>query len=217
MVESGCDLFEKYDREITCIYGEAGTGKTTLAKLVTIEQAKKNNKIIYIDTENGFNSERIKQLAGDEFQNALEKIILFKPTRFSEQNRIIKKLPEIKNISLIVIDTMSYFYRAKVKEKPKIYNMLIWKQFKILNEISKNIPVIITNQVYGDINKNSIEMVGGEMFRKLSDRIIKLEKNPRKLIFEKPVGEKIKFEINSKGISKLEEDKGEQGKDYHRS
>ncbi|MBI2507868.1 AAA family ATPase [Candidatus Woesearchaeota archaeon] len=204
MIESGCDLFQSYHKEITCIYGEASSGKTTFAELAAIEQAKKNKKIVYIDTENGFNLERIKQLAGDEFQNVLENIILFKPGRFSEQNRIIKKLPEMKNISLIVIDTISNHYRVKVREKPDVYNLHMWKQFKILNELSKNVPVIITNQVYSNIKKKNIEMIGGERFRKYSNRIIRLENNPRKLIFEKPSGDFVKFEIKSNGVFKLE-------------
>ena len=204
MISSGCDLFEKYDNEISCIYGEASTGKTTLAKLAAIETARKNKKVVYVDTENGFNSERIKQLAGDEFQNVLENIILFKPKRFSEQNKIIRSLPEMKNVSLIIVDTISYFYRAKVKEKPKIYNMWIWRQFKILNDLSKNTPVIITNQVYSNIKKKNIEMIGGEMFRKLSNRIIRLEKNPRRLVFEKPAEGFVDFQVKSEGVFKLE-------------
>ena len=207
MIESGCDLFQHYGDEITCIYGEASAGKTTLAKLAAIEQAKKNKKVVYIDTENGFNSERIKQLAGSEFQKVLDNIILFKPGRFSEQNKIIRTLPEMKNISLIIIDTISYHYRAKVKEKPKVYNMLVWKQFKILKELSKTIPVIMTNQVYNDINKKKIEMIGGEMFRRFSDRIIRLEKSPRRLIFEKPAEKFVNFEVKSDGVFKLEEEK----------
>ncbi|MBI2105890.1 AAA family ATPase [Candidatus Woesearchaeota archaeon] len=203
MINSGCLLFEKYENEITCIYGEASTGKTTFVKLAAIEQTGKNKKVVYIDTENSFNTERIKQLAGDNFQNVLDNIILFKPRRFSEQNQIIKFLPGIKNISLIIIDTISYFYRVKVKEKPKVYNMWMSRQFSILNELSKNIPIIITNQVYNKVDKNEITMVGGEMFKKLSSRIIRLEKTPRRIIFEKPAGEKINFEIKGNGIFNL--------------
>ena len=210
MIDSECSLFEKYENEITCIYGGAGTGKTTLAKLAAIGQAKKNKKVVYIDTENSFNTERIKQLAGDEFQNILNNIILFRPKRFSEQNKTIKVLPEIKNISLIIIDTISNHYRAKVKEKPKVYNMWMSRQFSILNELSKNIPIIITNQVYNRIDKNEITMVGGEMFKRLSSRIIRLEKNPRKIIFERPAGEGIHFEIKSDGIFCLKKEKDEQ-------
>ncbi len=203
MTQNLYDLFQNYSNEITCIYGEASTGKTTLAKLAAIEFAKKNKKVIYIDTENSFNLDRIKQLAGDEFEKILDNIILFKPKRFSEQNKIIRSLPAMKNISLMIIDTVSHYYRVRVREKPGIYNMWMRRQFGILSELSKNIPVIITNQVYNDINKKDIEMIGGEMLKRLSDRIIRLEKEPRKIIFERPVGEAIKFEIVKEGLKKL--------------
>ncbi len=205
MIKSGCELFEGYEDGITCIYGGASTGKTTLAKLAAIEQAKNNKKVVYIDTENGFNLDRIKQLVRDEdeFQRVLENVILFKPKRFSEQNKIIKLLPEMKNVSLIIVDTISYFYRAKVREKPKVYNMWIWRQLGILNELSKNIPVIITNQVYNDISKDRIEMIGGDSFKKFSSEVIRLEKEPRKLIFEKPDKKIVRFEIVKDGLAKL--------------
>ncbi len=217
MIESGCGLFQYYDNEITCIYGEASSGKTTLAKLAAIETAKKNKKVVYVDTENGFSIDRVKQLTGDEFQNVLEKIILFKPKRFSEQNKIIRSLPEMKNVSLIIVDTISHFYRAKVKEKPKIYNMWIWRQFSILSELSKNIPVIITNQVYNNIGKEKNAMIGGESFKRWGKRIIRLEKSPRRLIFEKPAGDKLNFEIKSSGVFKLEDKEYKQREDYHRT
>ena len=205
MIKSGCGLFDNYENGIICIYGGASTGKTTLAKLAAIEQAKNNKKVIYIDTENGFNLDRIKQLVGDEkeFQRVLENVILFKPKRFSEQNKIIKLLPEMKNISLIIVDTISYFYRAKVREKPKVYNMWIWRQLGILNELSKKIPVIIVNQVYNDISKDKIEMIGGSAFKKMSIKVILLEKGPRRLIFEKPAKDQVKFEIVKEGLKRL--------------
>lgn len=198
-MESGCVLFEKYDNEITCIYGEPSTGKTTLAKLAAISQASKGNKVVYIDTEGSFSTDRIKQLSQEEFDKVLDNIILFKPKRFSEQNQIIKSLPDMKNVSLIVVDTISYFYRVKVRDKPKVYNMWMARQFSILKELSKKTPVIITNQVYSNL-ENKIIMVGGEMFRKSSDRIIKLNKQPRKIIFEHPLDKEKKFEIVNEGF-----------------
>ena len=198
-MDSGNVLFERYNNEITCIYGEPSTGKTTLAKLAAISQASKGNKVVYIDTEGSFSVDRIKQLSKEEFDKVLDNIILFKPKRFSEQNQIIKSLPDMKNISLIVVDTISYFYRVKVRDKPKIYNMWMARQFSILKELSKKIPIIITNQVYSNL-ENKIIMVGGEMFRKSGDRIIKLNKQPRKIIFESPPDKEKKFEIVNEGF-----------------
>ena len=206
MINSGCNLFQHYENEITCIYGEASTGKTTFAKLAAIEQARENRKVVYIDTENSFNSERIKQLSGDGFQRVLGGIILFKPKRFSEQNKIVMSLPEMKNISLIIVDTISHFYRAKVREKPRVYNMWVWRQLKILDELSRKTPVIITTQVYNNIKKDEIEMIGGVLIKKLSKRIIRLEKFPRRLRFENNNGQ-VNFEIKNNGVFRLEEEK----------
>jgi len=73
------------------------------------------------------------------------------------------------------------------------------RQFSILKELSKKIPIIITNQVYSNL-ENKIIMVGGEMFRKSGDRIIKLNKQPRKIIFESPPDKEKKFEIVNEGF-----------------
>ena len=47
---------------ITNIYGPAGSGKTNIVLCAIIQAIKNNKKIIYLDTENSFSSERFKQL-----------------------------------------------------------------------------------------------------------------------------------------------------------
>ena len=67
-MKTGCEVLDEligeYKDEISLIYGVAGSGKTTIAKLVAIEEAKKS-KVMFIDTENVFCVERFKQLIGD--------------------------------------------------------------------------------------------------------------------------------------------------------
>ena len=60
---------------ITTVYGPAGSGKTILCLLCAINVARKGKKIIYIDTENSFSLERLKQIALD-YKKVLDKIIL---------------------------------------------------------------------------------------------------------------------------------------------
>ena len=200
MIKSGNGLFEVYNKELTFIYGEPSTGKTTLVKLAAIEQAKQGKKVVYIDTEEGFNLERVKQLAGEDFEEVLKNLIVFKSKRFREQNRAIKSLPSMKNISLIIVDTIGRYYRLKVKENPDVYNLHINKQFNILKTLSENIPIVITNQVYANPETKQIVMVGGNRFERWGDRIIKLEKEPRKIVFERPEKKWGKFEIKEKGV-----------------
>ena len=191
------DEFLKEYSLITTIYGQASTGKTTLAMLAAINQTKQKKKVIFVDTENGFSLERLKQLTRD-FKDILKNIILVKPKTFEEQEKVILNLPKA---SLIIIDTISQFYRMKLKEDNYLTNKSLDKQLRKLKEISKEIPIIINNQVYSDINGN-VNIVGGDMLRNWSDTIIKLEKNPRKLKVEKPEKKEFLFEIKEEGIIK---------------
>jgi len=180
-----------YNKEITCIYGKAATGKTTLAKIAAIKFAN-DGKVIFIDTENSFNLDRFKQLGGEEY---LKNIFILKPKDLEEQELQIRNLLKIKNLKLIVIDTIGHFYRIEDKKKA---NISMHIQFNILSELSNNIPVILTNQIYS-YNEKDI-MVGGDMFKNWSKKIIKLEKDPRKIILEKPSCKQIFFEIVNEGI-----------------
>ena len=79
-------LFGGYEKDIiTTIYGPAGSGKTNFCLMISVSQAKKGNKVIFIDTEGGFSIERIRQLAGENYESILENIILLRPTSFAEQ------------------------------------------------------------------------------------------------------------------------------------
>jgi len=222
-------LFGGYEKDIiTTIYGPAGSGKTNFCLLAAISQAKKQNKVIYIDTEGGFSVERVKQIAGEETDKILSNILLLKPTTFHEQQiSFYKLLKEIKTskISLIVIDGMTMLYRlelAEAKEKGekeiKDINSKLAEQMRILAEIArkKDIPVIVTNQVYSEFlseeefragKERSVNMVGGDILKYWSKCIIelKLERGKRKAILKKhrSLPEKeLQFEIIEKGVRK---------------
>jgi DNA repair protein RadB len=200
---------------ITVIYGEPATGKTTMALLASISQIKNNKKVIYIDTENSFSIDRLKQLFPD-VENYMNNLIKIHPTSFEEQNSLINRLP-IKNISLIVIDTIGFYYRTEKKENYKETNETLINQVEKLKAIAENkIPIIITNQVYQSIDTKEIKIVGGDILKHRADLLIKLKRTPRILTVEYPIKEKNKdyeenietnkmyFEIKNEGIFKIE-------------
>jgi len=180
-----------YNKEITCIYGEGASGKTTLAKIAAIKFAK-GGKVVFIDSENGFNLERFKQLGGEK---CLENIFILKPKNLEEQEIQIKNLLKIRDLKLVIIDTIGHFYRIEDKKRA---NISMHIQFNILSEISNKIPIILTNQIYSYNEED--KMVGGNMFKNWSKKVIKLEKDPRKIILEKPSNKQIYFEIVKEGI-----------------
>ncbi len=56
-------LFGGYETDIiTTLYGPGASGKSNLCTIVATSQAKKGNKVIFVDTEGGFSVDRFKQV-----------------------------------------------------------------------------------------------------------------------------------------------------------
>ena len=223
-------LFGGYESDIiTTIYGPGGSGKSNICMIAAVSQAKKQNKVIFIDTEGGFSTERFKQIhKGEKESINKENIFLLKPTSFKEQEDSFKKLRELVmkgNISLIIIDSIAMLYRLELgeaitsKETDEIskVNRKLANQLRTLNEIARkeNIPILVTNQVYSTFSidseeknlKKKISMVGGDLLKYWSKCLIQIENKAgrRKLILKKhrSLPEKeMAFEIINAGIRK---------------
>jgi RecA/RadA recombinase len=185
---------------INLVYGEAAAGKTTLALMLARDYSK-FSKVIFIDTENGFNFDRFKQISQDNYKNCLKNILLFKINNFDEQIRIVNSLGGIKDANLVIMDTIGAYYRLELKENVKDINekmIGMLKRLRLLNK--KGMNIFLANQVYRNFENNKIETVGGKTVKNFSRVIIKLEKNPRKLVKEKPSKAEYNFKIKDEGI-----------------
>ncbi len=195
------DNFLSYGSMIHCIYGKPSTGKTNICLTATAQFAK-DKKVIFIDTENSFSIDRIRQISSEI---RLNNILLFKAKSFDEQCLIINKILEMKEeIGLVIVDSLSMHYRKALQQKENP-NPLLSKQLSILSEIArKGVPIIISCQVYSK-QDGSISPVGGEMIKNWSPCIIKLgNEQERTLSLDKHPKIKefnIPFTIIDKGIS----------------
>ncbi|MBU1111236.1 MAG: DNA repair and recombination protein RadB [Nanoarchaeota archaeon] len=231
-ISTGAEFFDNYLRGgyeknvVTTIYGPSGSGKTNLCLLAAVKVAEQGKKVILVDTEGGVAVERIKQLSAS-WETVLDQIIFFQPLNFEEQQEIFAGLKDFfnnehNNIGLIVVDSISMLYRLELGKSEAIFetNSALARQIASLVEIarSRDIPVLITNQVYADFNeRDKVKMVGGDLLKYGSKCLIELlkrdvsnsdyDQNERVIVLKKhrslPAGEELKFKIINNGIAEF--------------
>ena len=183
MLDSG------YEKDvITTIYGPAGSGKTVLCLLCSMNIARAGKKVVYVDTEGGFSLERLRQIAShisQDYKKILDNIIFLRPTSFAEQQKSFEKLRDIVNdkIGLIVVDTVAMLYRLELGKSEDVQevNRELGRQISYLTEIArkKNIPILITNQVYTNFDdRDKVNIVGGDILKYGSKCLIELQITP---------------------------------------
>jgi len=204
------------EKTLTQIYGPPASGKTNLCIIAAGYMALKEKKVIFIDTEGGFSVERVKQISKEKTGDVLKNIILIEPTTYEEQKAAIDGVEKMmqEKIGLVIVDSITMLYRleeANNKDERQEKQILLGKQLEILLRISRkfNIPVIMTNQVYTDIETNEISPVGGEILKYWSKVVIELGREnssntTRFAVMKKhkfiKEGEKILFKIVDEGI-----------------
>ena len=184
-------------KDIKLIYGEGGSGKTTICLEMTSKIIKEKKKVVYLDSGENFSLERFNQISNNE---NLDSLFLLKIKNFSDQHKKIEKLKELRKIDSIIIDSITKHYRRLYSKKPDLAKAMLGKQIKTLKSIKANI--IITSEVYSTMNKN-ISPLGNEILITNSKKIIKLIREPRRLIFIKPKQPSIYFKIINGGITQI--------------
>jgi len=214
---------------ITMFYGPAASGKSNFVILAACHNAKKDKKIIFIDSEGSFSIDRVNQMCVGLPEFVLNNIMILKPTNFQEQKesffKLLKEIKESKNIGLVVVDSMTMLYRLELAEARKKgmeevrkVNDSMAKQMRALYEIArkKAIPVLVTSQVYSEFlseedwlagKEAGVNVVGGDLMKYYSKCIIELQnKNGRKKAIirkHRSLPEKeLNFEIVNEGIRK---------------
>jgi len=150
---------------ITQIYGEAGTGKTSILLQLAVGAVARGKKVIFIDTE-GFSVERFKQIAGDEAKAVGAKIVVFEPLNLEQQHAAIKDAARImgKEFGLLILDSATSLYRAAFEgEDNRPVRRALAAQLGELQEMARRhrIPVVVTNQVYMEIETGNLRPLGG--------------------------------------------------------
>jgi DNA repair protein RadB len=197
-IPTGCLSLDKLLRggfsrgEVSLIYGEAATGKTTTVIQTAISAARIGLKVLYVDSDHSFTQQRFQQIAKTESQAASELIALFLPETFAEQRALVESFENYvtPGLGLVIIDSMSSLYRAAFSRADSIFtlNRDLSRQLAYLGELSATCRVacIVTSQVHARLTPplGDVEPVARRALFHFPRAILRLRNTPRQGVKE---------------------------------
>ena len=165
---------------ITECFGQYGSGKTQIGHqiAVNIQSYGEDACAVYIDTENTFRPERIKQFAegaGLDPDKVLKNVYVARAYNSDHQMLLVDKVEDLinnkgKNVKLVVVDSLTAHFRAEfvgrgtLAERQQKLN----KHMHALARIADvyNLSVYVTNQVMAKPDQffgDPTEAIGGHI------------------------------------------------------
>lgn len=170
LIPTGCISLDKllgggFPAEgVSLVYGEAETGKTSLAVQCAVNCARRGIKSLFIDTDGTFSYERLSQIAEYDYEKISPLMIIMRPTTFQEQSRAIDQLEKVitNKFGLIIVDTVTSLYRVELDDPKETYaaNRELNRQLAVLTQIVKTcgVAALIISQVRSVPLGETIEM-----------------------------------------------------------
>lgn len=174
--------------ELTLIYGEAETGKTSLAIQCSVNSARMGHKVLFVDADGTFSLQRLMQIALQDFDETSQSIVIFTPLTFEEQSELVDELEKYisRNLGLIVFDTITSLYRSAIGGREETFkvNRELNRQIAMLTHIAKKFqtPILITSQVRSVLTETDsfVEPVAARVLKYWSTTIISLSRTSRR-------------------------------------
>ncbi|MCW3992205.1 MAG: hypothetical protein NWE79_05825 [Candidatus Bathyarchaeota archaeon] len=222
-LSTGCDALDiilgggfRFGR-ISLIYGEASTGKTTIALSCIVNHLRGDPgaRAFYIDADRKLSTNRLMQIAGGDGDPLLERLLIWRPHSFSEQTEIIERLPTVltSGAKPVVVDSITGLYRLEAGDAERTFTVnkeLNW-QLGVLSETAKTrgAAVLLVGQVHSIIGSETpqVEPVAQRLLRYWSDTILKLEMTQRagvrQALLEEPdeTGGACRFSLGDRGLA----------------
>jgi len=206
MIPTGCGSLDKllngglHQSEVTLVYGEAETGKTSLAIQCAVNATRLGFKAIFVDSDGTFFTRRLAQISGPDLNEVAPNITVVKPTTFQEQGLAVDRLDAYltPQVGLITVDTVTSLYRVEINEsKQKTFklNRELGRQLACLAQVAKTrkVAVLITSQVRNVFLEDivTVEPVATRVLRFWSDTVLNLKpanhRNTMKAVLEKHI------------------------------
>jgi DNA repair protein RadB len=170
LIPTGCISLDKLlgggfpAEAVSLVYGEAETGKTSLAVQCAVNCARRGIKSLFIDTDGTFSYERLSQIAEYDYEKISPLLIIMRPTTFQEQSEAIDQLEKVvtNKFGLIIVDTITSLYRLELDDTKQTYaaNRELNRQLAVLTQIAKTcgVAALVISQVRSVPFGETVEM-----------------------------------------------------------
>jgi len=158
--------------------------------------------------------QRLMQMAGEEREKVLREVLVSEVHSLEDQDRMIVKAMKLAegnpDVGLIVVDSITMFYRLASREDERAERrVLAGQSAKLLTLARKlNLPVVVTSQVYTDVETGTFEALGGNVLHHNAKTIIRIERlapSKRRAVLMKhrhlAEGRSALFYLTDKGIA----------------
>ena len=183
----------------THVYGDAAAGKTTLALQFVTNALRLDMGTIYVNSESTSPVTRLEQMTEKPFGDIENMVKVLAPKGFNEQGALIDDLELYlrENTKLVVIDTLTRYYRLELEDKKTNYakHRELNRQAGVLKGLARNheIVVLVLNQVRSKMKGiHDFEPVAKNILEYWADYTIKLR-------VTKGVGERVIKRVTPEG------------------
>ncbi len=201
IIPTGCGSLDEQLRgglpeaNVVLVYGEAETGKTTLAIQCAVNCARMGYKTIFVDCDGTFFPRRMVQIAAEDFENVGSQIVLIKPEDFEQQAVVLDRLSEYVGgkVRLIVVDTITGLYSERLGNdvmRTFALNRELNRQMACLAQITKTQKVVslVASQVRSMVSEEHVvQPVATRVLKFWADMTISLKPTAKARIIKATV------------------------------
>ncbi|MHA1705735.1 MAG: hypothetical protein ACTSUX_06595 [Promethearchaeota archaeon] len=188
--------FLDFKSSIISIWGEIGTGKSTLALQIIKDNVLKNSKILYIYSKYDIPIEKIQEIYKNEFNSFINNVIMIQILDFEDlynfcfdlELKLVENIKQTNNsINFIVIDSISDLYDLSLIKNKKEKNVSLNYKLNIIlatltsyiNKFSTQIMVINSSKsIFLDKEIMEIQS-GGKVMDYWIKQSIKIERTSK--------------------------------------
>jgi len=154
------------------VYGEPGTGKSTLGYHLVSCLHEKGLGTIWFDFNSSFSMKRLLSISKND--QVLQTLRLYQLESGNQLSKSLNQLKIRENEKLLVLDNFTYYYQLSNSEDKRgtFYNMLHHQLMRILAAVRRNNMIcFLINQVRTSSN-GDFYPVGGSLMNEISQYVI---------------------------------------------